>query len=252
MTRKPFQGVTNIVRFNWHFYVLAVVLVAGFVLVKNSLPRTVEITATIIVVLAVVGTIISLAISFYIYDCTGVYSLKWLDALRVKATGQIVNINAGFDETSALLQAKYPYANLTVLDFYDPEKHTEISIERARKAYPAFPGTITVSTGSLPLESGTIQYAFLILAAHEIRNDDERALFFKQLSDLVQQDGKIIVVEHLRDVHNFMAYNFGFFHFHSKKTWVETFSRAGLTIESETKLTPFISTFILSKNGTTA
>jgi hypothetical protein len=47
-----------------------------------------------------------------------------------------------------------------------------------------------------------------------------------------------------------MAYNFGFFHFHSKNTWLKTFHRSGLTITNEIKITPFITTFILDKNGT--
>ncbi len=250
--RKSFQGVGNIVRFNWHFYVIALVLVVCFLLLKDLLPYYFQNAATVLVGLAVLGTFVSLAVSYYVYDYTGLYTLQWLDDLDVKATNSIVNINAGFDETSALLQAKYPTALLTVLDFYDPARHTEVSIERARKAYPAYPCTISVSTGDIPLQPNTIQYAFLILAAHEIRDDEERRIFLEQLRDSLSAGGKIIVVEHLRDVNNFLAYNFGFFHFLAHSTWINNFSKAGLSIDSETKLTPFISCFVLSKNGAAA
>jgi hypothetical protein len=92
----------------------------------------------------------------------------------------------------------------------------------------------------------------LILAAHEIRNTSERIIFFKQLKDSLSENGKIIVVEHLRDWKNFLAYNFGFFHFFSKKEWKLTFTTAGLAMRSEKKITPFVSAFILEKNGTTS
>jgi ubiquinone/menaquinone biosynthesis C-methylase UbiE len=91
---------------------------------------------------------------------------------------------------------------------------------------------------------------FAILSAHEIRNDEERNSFFKELRRALTATGQIIVTEHLRDTANLLAYNIGFFHFHSKKTWLNTFHSAGLSVASEIKITPFITTFILDKNGT--
>ena len=61
--------------------------------------------------------------------------------------------------------------------------------------------------------------------------------------------GQVIVTEHLRDTANFIAYNIGFLHFHSKETWLQTFRNAGFKVFQEIKITPFISTFILTKNG---
>jgi SAM-dependent methyltransferase len=252
LTRKPFQGVTNIIRFNWHFYVIAFVFVAALFVTKRFLPANLNIAATILALLAILGTAISLTVSYYVYDCSNLYSLDWLNNLAIGSGKQLVNINAGFDETSWLLTNKYSDSQLTVFDFYDSEKHTEVSIERARKVYATFPGTKTISTNAIPLEENSTDYIFLILAAHEIRNDEERILFFRQLKNALRTDGKIILVEHLRDFNNFFAYNFGFFHFISRNTWKQTITQAGLSIETEIKITPFISTFILGKNGATA
>ena len=89
----------------------------------------------------------------------------------------------------------------------------------------------------------------LIFAAHEIRNEEERSLFFKELARILKPGGNIVVTEHLKDLPNFMAYNIGFLHFHSKRSWLTTFKSADLILKKETKQTPFISTFILCKNG---
>jgi hypothetical protein len=237
MERVAFQGVTNIIRFNWHFYVIALACITGCIVFHQFL----------LILLIVLGTVVSLTVSWYVYDYSDLYTLDWMD---FPAIHQLVNINAGFDETSILLAEKFPGAALTVFDFYDPAKHTEISIERARKAYGPYPGTINISTDDIPLVSADL--ICMMLAAHEIRNSAERMMFFSLLKERLNDQGQMIVLEHLRDLPNFMAYNIGFFHFFSKKEWRRTFTGAGLTIHKEIKVTPFLSAFILQKNGITS
>ena len=249
--RKPFQGVTNIIRFNWHFYVMSVGLVLLFILSNIYLNSQFRLYSNLLCILVVVPTVISLLVSAFVYDISYLYTLNWIDKLGMEPGGIKVNINAGFDETSVLLAAKYPDCKLQVFDFYDAEKHTEISIERARKSYPPYAGTTKISTASLPFSDNTVDTIFLIFAAHEIRHDEERIVFFKELNRCLKPSGKIIVTEHLRDWSNFLAYNIGFFHFLSKTSWLKTFANAGVTLVTENKITPFISTFILTKNGTT-
>jgi hypothetical protein len=251
LARKPFQGVLNIVRFNWHFYLIAAAIVICMLVLTQFVSPVLSVFINLFVCLVTLSTLVSLAISYYVYDCSDLYSLRWLDFLNIKPGSRMVSINAGFDETSVLLSQKFAGSPLSVFDFYDPAKHTEISIERARKAYPVFPGTIQISTSAVPGKAGSSNYIFAILAAHEIRKTDERVLFFQQLKEMLTAVGKIIVVEHLRDVPNFLAYNLGFFHFFSKTEWKHTFKSSGLSIDQEIKITPFISAFIL-KHGTTS
>ncbi len=249
--RKPFQGVTNIIRFNWHFYVMSCGLVLLLLLSNFYINSQFRFYLNLICILVAVPTVISLLVSAYVYDISNLYSLNWLDNFDIQQYGTHVNINAGFDETSVLLASKYPACTLQVYDFYDAAKHTEVSIERARRAYPPFAGTVKISTASLPLSDNLVDTFFLIFAAHEIRNDEERIVFFKELSRCLKPLGKIIITEHLRDWPNFLAYNIGFFHFLSKASWYKTYKKAGLGLVTENKITPFISTFILTKNGTT-
>jgi ubiquinone/menaquinone biosynthesis C-methylase UbiE len=250
--RKPFQGVANIIRFNWHFYVFSAVGLLVVIFVSGFFGGSIRTGSLIFSALVFAPILISLIVSYYVYDLSNLYSLDWLGDLRFETGSKIVNINAGFDETSESLKAKFPETELVVLDFYDPAKHTEISIKRARKAYPPFPNTGQITTAKLPLRDNSADAIFVILSAHEIRNGEERSLFFNELSRTLKPDGQIVVVEHLRDLPNFLAYNIGSLHFHSRKSWFETFKSANLKIESELKITPFISTFILKKHGTSS
>lgn len=250
--RKPFQGVWNIIRFNWQFYVLAFGFVLLILSFRGSFYATNLIVADILLFLIIGSTLLSLLVSTYIYDFSNLYKFSWLDKLRYNEHEKIVNINAGFDETSSLLKNKFKDCKLTVLDFYDPAKHTEVSIKRARKAYPAFPNTQQVKTTDLPLQDNSADKIFTILSAHEIRNEEERKSFFQELRRALSPTGQIIVTEHLRDTANFFAYNIGAFHFHSKSSWLKAFQSSGLRVAEEIKITPFITTFILEKNGVTS
>lgn len=247
--RKPLQGTSNIIRFNWHLYLLSIGLLILIFLLSAYVNEILTLYLDTLFWLIIGSTLISLLISLYIYDFSDLYKFSWLSHLKIRETGIILNINAGFDETSILIKEKFPKADLQVLDFYDPTKHTEVSIKRARRAYPPFPDTQQVKTTALPLEDGSVDTVLVTFSAHEIRNVEERIKFFKELNRILKPDGQVIVTEHLRDVVNFLAYNIGFFHFHSKAVWLETYQSSDLIVHKELKITPFISTFMLMKNG---
>lgn len=247
--RHSFQGVSNIIRFNWHFYVLALVG-TGLGLALASWLGGWWFVAGLSIAFGVLATLlVSLIVSWYVYDRSDLYRLTWLPDLSTGA--DLVNIHAGFDETSSLLAARYPTSSLTVFDFYDPALHTEISIRRARKAYAAYPGTRSVSTDALPLADASVDVIFLLLSAHEIRNDGERVAFFALLRKALRPCGQIIVTEHLRDPANFLAYTIGAFHFLPREAWLRTFTGAGFTLIEEKKLTQFLTTFIMRKDAGT-
>lgn len=249
--RKPFQGVWNIVRFNWHFYALSFGLVAALFSIPHFTNVIHQNFTRIPAIAILLVTNVSLLVSAYVYDISKLYSLPWLDEILVEQPEVIVNVNAGFDETSFLLNQKYPEAKLVVLDFYNPKKHTEVSIKRARKAYPPYPNTISTQTNEIEIANTTVDIVFAVLSAHEIRDQKERQYFFEELKRTLKPGGQIFVTEHLRDLPNFLAYTIGFFHFHSKNTWLKTFKSAGFIVSNEVKTTPFISTFILEHAITT-
>jgi ubiquinone/menaquinone biosynthesis C-methylase UbiE len=246
--RKPFQGVLNIIRFNWHFYLVASIIIIVLQLFRTSFSPLFQQLILIGTGISIFTILISLIISYYVYDFSDLYQLKWIHHADNE---KLLIINAGFDESSEIIQHKFPNSHISICDFYDQKKHTEVSISRARKLYPPSPKTIYINTNKLPFEENTFDKAIAILAAHEIRDDQERIAFFNELNRVTKLSGQILVTEHLRDFNNFMAYTIGFFHFYSRKTWIQTFEQANLKIKKTVKTTPFITTFILEDNGNT-
>lgn len=244
--RKKFQGVLNILSFNRHFYVIGLLVL--FLIIAGCLYF--NLSGFLIWMISgafLYGLLMPLIISAYVYDFSGYYNFNWFKDLNIedKSETQIVNINAGFDETSFTINHKFPKSNLQVFDFYNADKHTEPAIIRARKVTNEYPNTIQINTKRVPLADNSVDAIFLLSAIHEMRKDEEKVDFLKECKRVCKLNGKVIIVEHLRDVPNFFAFSVGVTHFFSRATWLRVFKQAGFTNVKEKKFTPFMSIFTL-------
>ncbi|MCT8338562.1 class I SAM-dependent methyltransferase [Flavobacteriaceae bacterium TK19130] len=244
-TRRKFQGVLNILSFNRHFYVIGALLLAVLIVLHRIFPFSDTLFWLLIAAIGY-GLIAPLLVSAYVYDFSGYYDLKWLEPIHLKESDpkHIVNINAGFDETSFLLQREFPTATLQVFDFYNPKRHTEPAIVRARNVSLVHPSTEQIMTDHIPLPDAGTEIVFILSALHEIRSNEEKVQFLKECRRICKPDGKVVLVEHLRDLPNFLAFSVGVTHFFSKKVWKQSFSEAEFSTIEETKFTPFMSIFV--------
>lgn len=251
LKRKLGIGLLNVLRFNWHFY--AVVLVLSFLLIVrfSFVPDALQQWIFWTLILIWTQLLFSLGATFYNYDLSQLYDIAWLDSYRDNVSLRILNIHAGYDETSELILEKNPQVDLKIYDFYDPKLHTEVSIARARKIYPTHNATIQVKATKLPETNFKANVILVFMAAHEIRNEEERTLFFKELKKNLDRNGVIFVTEHLRDFPNALAYSFGSLHFFSRRSWLSVFENSGFRVMHEMKVTPFVTTFKLESRGNT-
>ena len=246
-SRNQFQGAMNILDFNRHYYYYGFIALTLVVFVIIVYPPAAQI-GWIISGLITVGLISPLLVSAYVYDFSDYYKFEWLNGglISKDEINSYANIHAGFDETSIVLQQKLKVEKSYILDFYNEKQHTEKAIIRARIKSERFENTITTSTTNFPLKTNSVDAVFLLSSAHEIRDVDEQTAFFKECKRILKEKGNVIVVEHLRDLPNFLAFHIGFQHFFSKKRWLRVFSEAGFTKVREEKFTPFMSIFKLT------
>jgi SAM-dependent methyltransferase len=242
--RRKLQGVLNILSFNRHFYVLGLIVLA-LIITSHVIFIWPDLLFWIIIAAFLYGLIMPLIVSAYVYDYSGYYDFNWLKSYNIEDSNSklILNINAGFDETSFIIKNLFPQSDLKVFDFYNAERHTEPAIIRARKVSLVYSNTQQIISNSIPLKNNSVDIIFLLSAAHEIRSQEEKIEFLKECHRLCKQNGKIIMVEHLRDFPNFLAFSVGFTHFFSKKVWKNAFEKAGFSSFAETKFTPFMSIF---------
>jgi SAM-dependent methyltransferase len=242
--RRNLQGVFNILSFNRHFYVFGFT-VLGLIIGSKLLFNWSAVLYWFVILGLIYGLVVPLLVSAYVYDFSGFYNFDWLKKMEIEDSQSKfnLNINAGFDETSFIIKSILPQSKLQVYDFYNAKKHTEPAIVRARRVSQVYPNTQHISSNSIPLVNNFVDNIFIISAIHEIRKYDEKVQFLKECRRVCKPNGNLIVVEHLRDFPNFLAFTVGFTHFFSKSTWQKAFEDAGFTSFTEQKFTPFMSIF---------
>lgn len=244
MRRHALQGVWTVVRFNWHLHMAALLMAVIFLIFAWFLTGIMALLTAVIGLGTLASIALSLVATWWAYDASGLYRMHWLHEEMI-GVRSAANLHAGFDETSGLLANLFPETAWQVFDFYDPAKHTEMSIRRARKAHSPSEATIAITTECIPLAGGTLDRALLFLAAHEIREHNERVGFFREIRRGLHKDGRLIVTEHLRDAANIAVYSLGAWHFHTRREWLGTFDDAGFRIVHTFQNNPFITTFVL-------
>lgn len=247
MARMRFQGVVNVLRFNWHYYLYALILAAVFFVAAWLFYQPI---LNLLALVAIGQALLSVVISYFVYDRSRFYDLRWLDPLEINGGSTLLNVHSGFDESSEALTERYPGCRLCVFDFYEPRRHTEVSIGRAQNLRAGNNGDVKISTTAFPVSDDYFDASFVVFSAHEIRDDPERIVFFRELRRTLKDSGRIIVTEHVRDAWNFLAYNLGAFHFLPLSTWLATFKKANLRVSKTFNITPFVTVFVLEKDGT--
>jgi SAM-dependent methyltransferase len=248
--RARFQGVLQIVRFNWPHYLAAAGAIALLLALLRfvSLPMVLRVLAGVGIFLAAFWTLSSLMLSHWVHDCVGIYSGDWIEQALPKTPARWVNLHAGFDEFTLGLRALFPESRGAVWDFQNGALMTEPSIVRARRMATGAPRPLKVNYAALPEPDGTLDAAFLIFAAHEIRSRRARDQLFHELLRILRRGGSLLLVEHLRDWTNFLGFGFGAFHFLSRHEWMRAADGAGFKLEREFSITPFVWVFLFRRS----
>ena len=238
MTTTRFAGVANIVRFNRGKYFGALLVVLGLTFAAvNGTYRTLALLSIAAIVL---GIAVSLGVSYWVYDRSDLYEIRWADA--IKPDDDVAVVHAGLDEVSSLLRPRLS-SDPHVVSFYDRIAVAEPSIRRAQGELP------TDATVGRPLvDSGAFDWIVAFMCLHELRVESARRDLLAELRDGLDEDGHIVLVEHLRDLPNALAFTVGVTHFLSRRSWMADFEASGLRIVSERKMTLFVTEFVLARS----
>ncbi len=231
-----FRGVAQVVVFNWPKVVggLSTIMVGGVAW------RRLPLLARLVVLGSAVWTPLSVLASWWVYDLSPLRQWRFVTDALPRDPTRVLVVVAGFDEVSPTLRTVWPQAELDVVDVVvDPEA----SVRRARRWYPA--AAPVVAPADL---AGGATYDLVIFAqsAHEIRDREPREAMFAAARDAVGDGGRVVLVEHLRDPVNLVAFGPGALHFTTRRTWLATFAAAGLAVVHHRTVTPLVHVFTLT------
>ena len=248
--RSPYHGLLQILRYNQPMFAKtgAAALAAILALVLLPMPRLVAVVATAGIAAALLWSVSSLLVSHWIYDRSPLSEWDWLADHFPTPPRRWTSVHAGLDETFGALPRIFPAAGGTVLDVYDPAEMTEPSIARARRL--SLDRTAKAADfRTLPLPDASQDAVFLIFAVHELRRPESRLRFFQEIARALAPGGRAVLVEHLRDGRNFLAFGPGFLHFLPRREWLRLAEAAGLAVREDFRVTPFVAVLVLEKRS---
>jgi hypothetical protein len=239
-TSRGMKGALEIVRFNWPTYVLAIVVMAACLLV---LPQGGWLA--LLAVAALLGTVYltvaSIVVSHWVYDRSPIADWTWLPSWLASPARSLA-VQAGFDATDGRLATLLP-PEITVVDLYGTPGVGGASVERARRRHPPDGPVLP----ALPTDADGCDVAVAAFALHEIHDADARTSCFRSLAHALVPGGRLLVVEHLRDVPNLLAFGPGAFHFLPEREWRRCGDAAGLRLARSESITPFVRAFLWTK-----
>ena len=247
--RSKYHGMLQILHYNRPMYAraLAASLAVILAIALLPIPRPLAALALAGVAAGLLWSASSLLVSHWVYDRSPLSQWDWLARLLPEVPHHWASLHAGLDETFGALARIFPAAGGTILDFYDPAEMTEPSIVRARRL--SLDQTATPADfRALPLADASQDAIFLIFAAHELRHPDSRRRFFQEIARTLTPGGRAVLVEHLRDLPNFLAFGPGFLHFLPRQEWLRLAAAADLAVREDFHITPFVNVLVLEKH----
>jgi SAM-dependent methyltransferase len=240
------NGAVRIFLYNWPIYVGAWVAGLAILALLRFVPDSYAWVAVLGAAIALTWSAVSLLVSFYIYDVSPLSSGRWVAGALGAATPSWATIHAGLDAEVDLDDVMEGHC-VARLDIFDPGVMTSPSIARARHRTPAAKRASSSSPTKLALGDHSCDAIVIAFTAHEIRDRIARETFFDELRRSLRPGGKALIVEHLRDWPNFLAFGPGYLHFVSRAEWLRLASHAKLTVASETRVTPWVMALTLER-----
>jgi SAM-dependent methyltransferase len=246
---NSYQGVLQILHFNSGKYLAAIAGILTTALASPFLPLAGRVLLPLAVAPALFWMVSSLIVSHYIYDRFPIYDFRQIACLLAQAPHRWINIHSGWDQTSKQLGEAFPGSSGQVVDIFDERLMTESSIRRARRTNENTTPATRACYNALPFHAESFDTAFSIFAAHELRRHQQRVRLFREIARVLTPCGEFVLMEHQRDWRNFIAFGPGFLHFFSQRAWRTAALEAGLSLQTELAMTPFVHVYILRRNS---
>ena len=245
-SKLSFTRALALARYNWPLYGVAVISAfVGVFLLLNSISLPVRVLGGLGALTAAWFAAASFLAFHTMFDCSSFLSGNWLPSLLPRTPKRWVQVSVCLEETTLPMTSLFPQAEGVLFDLFSPNVMTEPAVTRARSTCKRQDAVAATPT-SLEVADRWADVTVITLAAHEVRDRNLRESLFRELNRITVVDGRVVVVEHLRNLNAFLAFGPGFSHFLPRREWLRLASQAGLQFLSEFSMTPFIHVFVFA------
>lgn len=232
------RGVRQVAEFNWPKLLGGTAVAGAGLAMWRRLPWWGRV-GTLAAAYAVPASLLA---SWWTYDLSPLRRWRFFIPHLSGETGRILLVIAGFDEVSATLAEVFGDSRIDVVDVV---AEPEATVRRARKLYPAEAPVIDPRALGVGEASGDYDLVLFAQSAHEIRDPLTRATMFAAARTALRGGGAVVVVEHLLDLPNAVAFGPGALHFHTERAWLASFAAGGLRVRQHSTVMPLVHCWVL-------
>ena len=246
--RGPFHGAWRVVRYNSHWYALALIVCAASIVLavttSSPLARTLGVAVGVISAWWLMASILA---SYWIYDRARLNDWTWLleHIAEPRSGNRWLSLDVGSDLGAGALKDMLPGEVGTARTLALPSGGQTRSLSKAQADAPM----VRPSRGRSDLDGQRFNRVFLLQAAHELRSREDRERLFEEIAEHVAPEGEVVVVEHGLDIPNLLVWGPGAFHHYPVREWIRLAEQAGLRLHHTGRHTPFVRVLVFSASS---
>jgi SAM-dependent methyltransferase len=241
------SGATRIFLYNWPTYAGTWMAAAIVFALATSIPPLTALLR-LVAATALLWSLVSLLISHHVYDRSVLAGGTWVAPLLPPRLAQWMTVDAGLD-AEVRLDGALPGECLARLDIFDDDLVRAPSVHRARARTPRAYTAQPARADAWPVPDASCDLVALVFTAHEVREPRAREKMFAEAARVLRVTGRVLLVEHVRDLANFAAFGPGFLHFQPRREWIRLAMHTRLHIAHETRVTPWVMALALEKRA---
>lgn len=242
--RASLAGVRMILGYNWPLYVtgLATVGTGAALAARRSSPTLLRLAGAAGAGVAGWLSVASVAASWWIYDRSELYRWTWLSRTVRHEPRHIIVMHAGLDEACEPVSRTWPMAAVSSVDVHGGLGRTTASLRLARREAGRHDEAHDEPSADNDL-------VVIFLAAHELRSRAARVELMRRIHHSLVVGGRLVLVEHVRDLSNAVVFGPAIGHFYPVREWRDAIGRGGLDLVAEERITPFITVMTAERSS---
>jgi len=253
LSHRHYSGMGATLLYNWPIFVGGVLFSVVILLLSGVVPSPWHWLFMVSGIAMMSLLITILGASYWVYDWGQSRDYDRLAELgNLQEAKVVVDITCGKLRGTRGFLPHFIGGHYFLVDIYDETTMTDQALKRARVMEPPLNSQRkifqrTAQANRIPIPPNWVDIIYCSYSLHELQNEADREIIFKQFTRMLKPGGHLLIAEHDRDWRNFLAFGPGAYTFFATSTWENHFATANLHIKHHERWRGLVNLWVLTR-----